>query len=163
MRCNICGKICEVPGHINVSKPREWFAVKITKESKYQFYPPNENNLAIIEDIAPDRGNFEVIRLIEYSAYEDVCKQFEDADYGLQAVELAKQRDELLAQSDRWKEKYYDKCEDLQSSDEMLEKLVLVLKKIRQQACCNVCKCSACDAKEALEEYINMGRLNDKT
>jgi hypothetical protein len=49
--------------------PREWFAVKRTKDSGYHFYAPNENNRETIESIAPDRGNFEEVTLIEKSAY----------------------------------------------------------------------------------------------
>jgi len=64
-----------------VTKPKEWFAVKRTEYSKsYQFYPPNKNNKQTIAAIEPDGGNFEVVTLIEKTAYDALAEKLKAAE-----------------------------------------------------------------------------------
>lgn len=58
----------------------EWFAVKRTKASKnYEFYCPNKRNREIIEQIAPNGGNFEVIELVEKSELTALKAKYQKA------------------------------------------------------------------------------------
>lgn len=84
-----------------MSKPKEWFAVKRSKNSSYQFYEPNPKNRKSIEAIAPDKGNFEEICLVEKSAYDELLEAFNQIfeDYQDIGRELAKECDK----SDRLK------------------------------------------------------------
>lgn len=60
---------------------KEWFAVKRTRSSThYQFYAPDLRNREIIEAIAPNGGNFEVIVLIEKSAYDELARRLADME-----------------------------------------------------------------------------------
>ena len=57
---------------------REWFAVKRSKTSSYQFYAPDPRNRECIEAIAPENGNFEVITLIEKADFDKIKKALDE-------------------------------------------------------------------------------------
>ena len=104
---------------ISERKGQEWFAVKRSKDSQYQFYKPDARNRQTIEEIAPNRGNFEVITLIEIAR----LKAFEDAlVVAVKALEGRHEGCSYMAHAFCNKCGKYVEREALRKIEEMLEK-----------------------------------------
>ncbi len=82
----------------------EWFAVKRTKGSSYQFYVPTPSikNIETIEAIAPDAGNFEVINLIPVSAYSELKRELDERCERFMTREI-----EALNGKEKYRQRYH--------------------------------------------------------
>ncbi len=107
----------------------------------------------------------------EYKKLEARLKQWEDEDVheamkchkSNEDFEKLEEKNKILYQMCKDKDKHYKKLEAKSSACNRLNELIKdafeariaalreVLEKIKKNSCCDVCQCSACDAKEGLE------------